>query len=109
MELEGTVLYNGASRPYLKNRTGTILAFNAEKNSALVRFEPGNNYESQDAWVGVAALENAPEDTSPEAVIRKELEQIKKDWPEVRDAYRKMNTRKAQLEQALNAFGASYR
>lgn len=111
-ELNDTVKYAGENRPYLKNRTGKIVAFNLTKTSARVSFQREEGLSPYEEWVGVGSLLLVEESVAPNSVenlLRQELREVTEQFAKVSTDYRKLNTRKTQLENALRALNATLR
>lgn len=111
-ELNDTVKYAGENRPYLKNRTGKIVAFNLTKTSARVSFQREEGLSPYEEWVGVGSLLLVEESIAPNSVeemLRKELREVTAKFTEVSAEYRRLNTRKGQLENALRALSVTFR
>lgn len=111
-ELNDSVKYAGENRPYLKNRVGKIIAFNLTKSSARVAFQREEGLSPYEEWVGVGSLlliEEAVKPNSVEDLLREELREVTEQFAKVSTEYRKLNTRKTQLENALRALNATLR
>jgi hypothetical protein len=107
-EVGDDVQYDSIGRPYLAGFPGKILSFNAQKTSALVKFTRPDGSTLQE-WIGFSAIKKAPASDSVEETIRKELRQVTEEFTTVSAQYRKLNTRKSQLEAALRALNATFR
>jgi len=111
-KLNDAVKYNGENRPYLKNRPGKILAFNLTKTSARVAFQREAGLTPYEEWVGVnslALVEESVKTNSVEDLLREELRDVTEQFTKISSDYRKLNTRKNQLENALRALNATLR
>ena len=103
------VRYAGVGRPYLKDLPGEIISFNIPKTSAFVQFkrENGQVYEE---WIGVGSITKSdPVVNSVEDLIRNELREVNEKFTTVQTEYRKLSSRKGQLEAALRALNATFR
>jgi hypothetical protein len=58
------VVYTGANRPNLLNKSGKVVAFNTPKTSALVEFTYADGGIYTTDWVGIGALKEVTPDLS---------------------------------------------
>lgn len=107
-KVDDSVTYNSIGRPYLNGASGTILQFNTANTSALVKFVTTDD-KVYNEWVGFAALDRVDPPNSVEEMLRKELREVTAKFTEVSAEYRRLNTRKGQLENALRALNATLR
>jgi hypothetical protein len=107
-KVDDPVTYNSVGRPYLNGATGTILQFNTANTSALVKFVTTDD-KVYNEWVGFAALDRVNPPNSVEEMLRKELREVNDKFATVSSEYRKLNSRKSQLENALRALNVTFR
>lgn len=107
-EVGDSVQYNSIGRPYLAGLPGKIVSFNTNKTSALVEFRREDGRELTE-WIGISGIKRATNSNSAEEIIRQELRDVNEKYITVSAEYRKLSTRKSQLEAALRALNATYR
>lgn len=111
-KLNDAVIYKGENRPWLKDRPGKILAFNLTKTSAKVSFQRDDGFPPYEEWVGVGSLLLVEESVAPssaEDLLRQELREVSEQFGKVSSEFRRLSTRKLQLENALRALNATFR
>lgn len=103
------VRYAGVGRPYLKDLPGEIISFNIPKTSAFVQFQRGSG-QVYEEWIGVGSITKIePPTNSVEDILRNELREVTAQYTTVQADYRKLASRKNQLEAALRALNATFR
>jgi len=107
-EVGDNVQYDSIGRPYLAGLPGKVLSFNTQKTSALVEFTRDNGTVLSE-WVGLAGIKKVDGPQTVEDILRGELRTVNERFTEVSAEYRKLNSRKSQLEAALRALNATFR